>query len=328
MKLLRNLRDKARRTGKINKRLVTFVFCLIIASSFWVINSLNKSYNVSVVFPVVYNNFPEKKVVVNSLPEAVNVNVYAKGYNLLAYKLKAKKLNINIDVNDARFFKEGTSYLVTNSKLGKIEEQLPRDIKLTRISPDTVFFQFKKRVRKNVPVKPKIQISFKQQFHYKDTVVLFPDRIEISGSEEDIKKIEYVETELLELENIDDNVRREIYIDTSLLSERVKLAINKVVVDIPVSKYTEKIIELPIELRNLPKGYSIKVFPEVVSVKFLVSYEDYEIIDKSMFHIVADCYKAVTGVSDLKLEIVKSPEKAKSAKVEPERVEFILKKYD
>ena len=64
--------------------------------------SLSKEYTISVKFPVIYTNLPADKLIVNQLPEIIDIEIGASGFNLLIYKMKQHKETIILDINDAR----------------------------------------------------------------------------------------------------------------------------------------------------------------------------------------------------------------------------------
>ena len=93
-----------------------------------------------------------------------------------------------------------------------------------------------------------------------------------------------------------------------------------------VTKFTEAEIELPIEFENLPKRYSIKTFPDKVTIKYNVSLENYEKIKPADFRAVVDYSKVSKGSKKLKVELKKSAAAISSTKRNPEKVVCIIRK--
>ena len=71
----------------LNKRVVIFLFCLIVSSFFWLMLALSKEYTIEIYFPVQYINLPPDKVIANNLSETIDIELKSNGFNLLFYKL-------------------------------------------------------------------------------------------------------------------------------------------------------------------------------------------------------------------------------------------------
>ena len=102
---------------------------------------------------------------------------------------------------------------------------------------------------------------------------------------------------------------------------------DSVQVTIPVDQFTEGNMEVPIEVMNLPAGYSLKLFPDKVNLRFIVGISNLSRLNPGLFKVTVDYSKAGDGSnSKLKLELVESPSYINGIKMEPEKVEFIIRK--
>ena len=94
----------------LNKRVVIFLFCLIVSSFFWLMLALSKEYTIEIYFPVQYINLPPDKVIANNLSETIDIELKSNGFNLLFYKLKEKKETVLIDFKDAKRMPSKNNY--------------------------------------------------------------------------------------------------------------------------------------------------------------------------------------------------------------------------
>ena len=311
---------------RLNRKVVTFLFCIVVSAFFWVMMSLSKEYTIELNFPVSYINLPKDKVVANDLPGIINIDVKARGFSLLTYKLSRKKKPVQIDVNDSRPLRsKNRYYLLTNSKIDKVSSQLD-DIKVVRVYPDTIFLNFSKKISKTVAVKANLKLEFNKLYQQSDSVKLNPSFIKISGAADLIHKINYVETELVSLKNIKDSLSLELKILRTPALKLIDLSQPTVHATVSVTKYTEATIELPIEVENLPSGYVLKLFPDKVSVKYDVAFQNYEKINALQFHAVVDYLKIEPGSNKLKVQLLKYPAEIRATKMNPEKVEYIIRK--
>jgi hypothetical protein len=61
-------------------------------------------------------------------------------------------------------------------------------------------------------------------------------------------------------------------------------------------------------------------------VKYNVAFDNYEKINSSMFRAIVDYKKIEPGSNKLKVQLVKYPQEIKAVKINPEKVEYIIKK--
>ena len=312
---------------RLNRRVITFLFCVAISVFFWLLMTLSRQYTITVNFPVNYINLPFDKVVSNRLPESIDIQIESSGFNLLWYKIKHQREVISIDLKDVvPLAVKNHYYLLSNSRIDKITAQFSNEIKIVRVIPDTVFLNFNKKTSKRVPVKPSVTINFQNQFQQKDSIILTPAFVDISGAADIVDKINSVETMPVTLKNVTTSVSVELSLKKTPLMKYVDLSQPTVMATLNVTRYTEANIELPIEVENLPLGLGLKTFPDKVSVKYNVAFTNYEKINSSQFRAVVDYKKIETGNNKLKVLLVTSPSEIKAVKLNPEKVEFIIKK--
>jgi YbbR domain-containing protein len=319
--------DNQRNGIHLNRRMVTFLICLLISVFFWSLMTLAKEYSITVQFPVDYVNLPTDKVVSNTLPEVVDIEIKAKGFNLLAYKFRQRHETIAIDINDAKpLNNKNVYYLLSNARTDKITSQFSNDIHVLRINPDTIFINFNKKVSKLVPVKYNLSLIFNKQYNLTDSVFIQPQYITVAAEAEVINKINFVETQPVTLKNISNSINIKLPIIKAPEFKHVEFSDMNVKATINVTKYTERNLDLPVEIENLPTGYTFKAFPDKVSVKFNVAFKNYEKITPADFRAIVDYKKMDQESNKLKVQLVKLPEGIRNVKLITEKVEYIISK--
>lgn len=319
--------DNPRLRNPSKRRVITFLVCLFISAFFWTLMTLSKEYSITERFPVQYINAPPDKVISNNLPDLVSIEIKAKGFGLLAYKLRRHYETIALDIRDARpFDRENVYYLVTNDLMNKINSQFNKETHVLKINPDTIFINFNKKVSKQVPVKSNLSLQFTKLYNLTDSVILQPRYITVSAETEVINKIDFVETQPLTLTDVNASkavklklVKKDEYKHVEFSQPFVKAIIN-------VTKFTEASLELPVEVDNLPSGYSFKTFPDKVMIKFNVAFENYEKINTSGFRAVVDYKKIDKQSNKLKVQLLKVPQGVRNVKLVSEKVEYIISK--
>lgn len=276
------------------------------------------------IYPVSYVNLPEDRFIANKLPKKIELELRGDGFNLLRIKLRNRQI-INVDVQDAKRINSFLSYFPVNNQLSKFTDQLKGSAVVMSIRPDTLFFRFSEKIEKIVPVKIKSSITYAKQHQLKDSMVVFPETVRISGAQEVVNKIQFIETELIKYENLNAAINKKVNLNSQTAFGKVDLEVAVVSVNIPVTRYTEKSFELPIYVENLPDSLRVKTFPEKVNVKLVVAYEDYDNIDISLLRASVDFSQSTGNGTLLKVEL-SAPDYVKSGKISPERVEYIIRK--
>src|ERR1043165_1817825 len=89
--MARSNKQGIREGFRLNRRVVSFLFCVLLSLFFWLLMALSKDYKISASFPVDYVNFPEDKLIANHLPETIDLQLHSSGFNLMMYKLRQKR---------------------------------------------------------------------------------------------------------------------------------------------------------------------------------------------------------------------------------------------
>lgn len=311
---------------RVNKRVATFLCCLFISMLFWLLMTLSKEYVILINYPVNYVNPPSDKVVANSLPSTIRLEIKSKGFYLLAYKF-ATHQTVHIDLNYSRPLRtKNHFYLLTNSQINNITDQFSSHVKVLQVIPDTIYLNYNKKITKRVPVRAKLDLEIDSRYQQSDSVQIIPSFIDVSGAADIVSRIDHVETEPLSLKNIDHSQALILNLKNDSTKGDLEFSVSKVKAMINVKKFTEASIELPIEAINLPQGYTLRSFPDKVTVKFNVAFDNYEKMNASLFRAVIDYKKAEPGSNKLRIVLEKFPADIRSVKINPEKAEYILKK--
>lgn len=304
---------------------VKFYFILI-SVFLWFLSKLSKDgYTAVVEFPVKYVNISADKSFGRIPNDNIKVSINSPGFTILKYKLRSfGSLRIDLSKVEKRLDPRN-SFWLTNSDLSLIENQLDPEVEVRSINPDTVFFDFNKLIKKKVAVRLNLIEAFSKDLGIYGQPILEPDSIWVRGPESLISKIQYLETETLELKGDKPSLKRKLDL---ILPEGKGLSYsaNDVKIELEFSKMTEASMNIPIEIVGLPEKYNLKLFPENVKLTYKVAIRDFEKVRASDFRIYTDC-SDIESNSDkryLTLQSSNYPEFIESIHFDPKRVEFIL----
>jgi len=304
------------------RHLPVFAFLLTLSTLFWILTVLSKDYTTTVHYKADFIDLPNDKLLINEEKIDLHLQVIAPGFTILAHRLSFRN-ELPLSVSSFIPKKKGNYwnyFLLGEQSISQIQEVIPTSMQLLHIQPNRIDLLLDEKAERVVPVKLKSSISFKDLFRQKEAVKLEPSTIVISGPKAVVEVFDEINTELLSLEDVDNNKTGEIEIQSLNHSEINYSAIN-INWELKVEQFTEGEIKLPIEIKNIPKGYDIKLFPDEVTVSYLISLDEFDLVKPDMFaaHILFD--------ADFKRQSVNLSRQAdfvENVRILPSKVEYFL----
>jgi len=315
------------RKRKINYNLTVFVICLGIAAFTWMLIKLSDNYTVELSFPVVYENQPENMMLVEDVDSTIQVGLDAQGFVIVKLKYFSRKAKFHIDLGKVRLKKHGREYYaMVNTREWAQETARKYDVQggIVFIRPDTIAFRFEKIVSKHVKVIPDLKFTFAKQYFPYDSLRLEPDRCKISGLAATIDTISAVQTEKREFDNLSQNLNEKVRIRNPLPGQ-LFIDPSEVAVTMPVEKFTESELFVPVLIRNNNKNLRVKVFPDKVKIVFMVALKDFRKVSPEMFTVSVDLSKAdLASGAKLPVSIDTHPAFTKIKSMEPSEVDYLI----
>ena len=157
-----------------------FLYCFLAGSLIWVFNELNNRSNVTIFYPInfQYDN-PESLVILEPIPDFVEISINGTGWNLLRNLLK-------INIREAKYKLNNpaqTKYLLSSSLIPNISESLEK-IDLNYVVTDSVFFNIELKKTKSLKLKlDESTINLRDNFKVVSDITISDDSIHINGPE-------------------------------------------------------------------------------------------------------------------------------------------------
>ncbi|NND80430.1 MAG: hypothetical protein HKN53_11065 [Maribacter sp.] len=296
---------------------------LVCSGLIWFINNLSESYINNATFEFKFINIPDSLLLTKASKEEVDVKVQANGFQFLGFNLKNKE--VKIDLSSASQ-KDGRYFIAQSIYRKQIDKQL-RSMTLIEIDKDTLFFEFTQVGTKKVPVTSRVGIELSQNFILDGPLKIKPAMVTIRGPKTSIDTIKSVNTLKMSFPEETTNFTHEVELFKNPELENTTYSHNTVFVYGKVARFSEKLIDIPIKVVNLPAGYEIRTFPDAAAVICRAKLDNLKNLDSTGFEVVAD-YNSVTDNTSkiITLELLKWPESLHSASLNENQVEFILKR--
>lgn len=311
---------------KLNKtqrrKLSIFAKCILFSFLAWALFAISNNYVYTVRAGVEYVNAPMNKAFHPLQSDTVNVRLETTGWQLLFSTLRSAAHTIQVDLSGL----QNRSWIVFTNQLGFINRQFATNRQVISVSPDTLYFDFSKQTERKIPVKPVYNIQFAKQYNIIDQLTVSPEYVTITGPLEDVVEIESWETDTIRGTNVKSSVRTSVPLQKNQRTN-INVYPTTVEVNIPVGEVTEKILEVPLKIENAQQFSSVKLLPGKVRLTVMVSLNDYARVTSSSFDAVVNLEHWVDDrIESLPVIITQVPEFCALVKVEPQNVDFFVRK--
>ena len=314
--------NKKKPSNKIPK---TFLVSLLFAMLFWSLIKLSSEYKTVVSFPVEYTNIPQNKLIQNSPLKAIDIQVKASGFKLVALNFSSKTIRLDANKLHRKNQKE-YYFLIKNQKL-EIQNQITNNYVVDFIVQDTIYLELGILTSKMVPVIGDVDLEYKLGYHLVEQLQFTPDSILISGPESQLNKISSINLKKLNLKNVSTNINEEVAVLEMLAFQKIRFSTKKVQVSGTIDKFTEGTIQLPFEIINQPDSVSVTTFPRTLSLVYQVGLSNFNNVNANSFKIVCDYQNSIdNNLNYLIPKVISKPNFITSIKLNPTKIEFLIQK--
>ncbi len=303
------------------RKIILFLRCLIISFVAWALFAISSMYDFQQVARISYVNLPEEKAFHPLQSDLVRVHLKMSGWDVLVKRFTPDTARLELDLSGLKT----KNFIALSSQINFINKQFPATKQAISVSPDTLYFDFSKQSQKRVPVKPVYGLTFRKQYGIAGEIRTNPSYVTITGPAEDVDEITYIETDSVKGNLVDSDVRTVSYLNRHNMTN-IAIYPTFAEVLIPVAEMTEKVIELPIRLRNTESYTSVRTIPSKVKVTLLVSLLDYGKWTPRDFEAVADMQDWAKGrATSLPVQLTKVPPYCKVLSIEPQNIDFFVR---
>lgn len=291
----------------------------------WLLITFSKEYTTVITYPVNYNNIAQDKLLQESPVEKIDLSIKATGFKILRAKLNTKKINLEA----SRLRKKNASkfYFLPRNQTTKIQKQLLNGIVLEEIIQDTIFLNLGVLTSKKVALKPQVDITYHIGYDLLDQLTVTPDSIVISGPEEQLNSIKYLNLSPLNLKEVKNSFTKEVSILKSKKQNNLKFKNTKVTISGQIDKFTEGTLQVPFIIKNLPENTDLTILTDKVEIVYVVALSNFAKVSEASFIVECDYAQAVKNdVGYLIPKITTDIDFIKNIKIIPNKIDFLIQK--
>lgn len=303
------------------RKLFVFLFFLALSSIFWLMMTLNETYEVELPIAVRLTGVPKNVVMTTEMSDTVRITVRDKGYTLLSYEVSGQLKPISLNFSTYANRQKGQGQVSQADILKQARQQIFGSSTITALKADRLSFTFNYGQSMKFRVKVVGHIVPGEK-HYLSHVQIEPNFATVYASKDILDDMEMVNTERISLSNFTDTVVRTIKLATI---EGAKIVPSEVKVTFYTDVLTEGSVEVPITTVNKPANLTVRTFPQSVKVTYSVGSNAYRHVKASDFEVYAD-YKEISAHPSDKcsLKLKNHSRFAHSARLETSRVDYLI----
>lgn len=298
-----------------NREFIVFLFLFIMSAAFWVLMTLNETYERDVRIPVALQNVPNNVILLDNENDTITVNVRANGSEFL-YRTFSPIGSIKLDFSQ---YKQNDKVFVSNNELQKhVKQALGKSVQILSVKHDGLTFRFNNGEHKRLPVRFMGRVGSKAD----KEIILEPDSVDVYSMPDILNSLKEIRTVS---DSIDFKEDVSEYFQLEAI-RGVKCKPSKVKVNIKSRIFVENTIEVPVECINEPANKKLILFPPRVSIIYVVDIRKHSLISKELFHVVADYNEVADMASDqCTFTLVSKPSFVKQAKLSMEGTKYLIK---
>lgn len=316
-----------RKVGKKIKKLLSrpkasmFLMFLVISFFIWFLITLSDTYVSQLNFKVTYSGIPKEKLVLGKPTNSIEATVQATGFKLLTYRLFRQ----SVDLPYADFRKQkDINYMLAIDLESAINRQYS-SLVVKRLDLDSLKLTLGENIKRIVPVISRLLFSFEEDFNLSDSISIEPDSIWVRGPEDVVSKMDRVHTEIKDYKNVHNSINTTVRLSLPDSLNNLEYQTKQVNIVVPVERYSEKVLKLNVQVKNLPSNMSIKLYPPMVEVLCKAPISQLKNIQMTDFEVECDFNDTNDQIPYLIPRITKKPSFVSSVKLIDQKIEFLTK---
>lgn len=303
------------------KKNLTFLFFIILATIFWIMQVYSQKIVIKLSIPVKYLNVSDEILFEHNLPEKIEVDVKDYGSAVIKYATKQDD-SLKIDLGAIIKQYPDKNIIQAQDLEQLIRAKLLTESELQSYTPTYISYAYNKVAVRKLPVIFDGFIDLPAGYQLDGDVSVYPDTVIGYGTQAALDTLRYAYTSIDTISNVTASQQLNIPLRDV---DGVDFKPQQIRIEIPVDKFLIKEVKVPIECLNLPENLDIIFFPSEVTVSFFVGLKRYNLIQSNDFKIQVD-YKDLKDLqtSSIPIRIIESPDFVRTQLPEPSEVEFIL----
>ena len=307
--------------SSVNKEFLIFLFFLFLSGTFWLVMTLNETFEQEISVPIRLVNVPKNVVMTSDIEDTVRVTVRDKGFALATYIYGDRIVPVSINYSTYANRQTGYGIVPTADLLKMASQKFTGASKVLQVKPDHLDFYFNYGVSKQLPVRMSGNVVPGRSYYLARTR-FWPDVVTVYASKRILDSLRYVKTVPINIVNFGDTVIRTVALE---MIKGVKVVPKEVRIGLYPDILTEESIDVTVKAINMPEGKMLRTFPSRVKVNFTVGASMFRNVSAEQFTVVVDYNEIMQHPSDkCNLYLKSSPHGVRNARLQISQVDYLI----
>lgn len=295
------------------------LLCFVAASTFWLLNALNKSYSTQTTYPVRFIFNADELIPVKPLPEEVVINVTGKGWKLLRKSLRVEVQPAEVYIRNL----PRNNYLLGSALRPALVNALD-GLQLNFVVTDTLYFNFNEKVSRTIPLRldPSQKITGEKHALI-GPVVIAPDSVTFTGPSSMVDSLPSPLLLRLPEQQLTEPTQVSVPLNYDNKS-MVKASVEEVEVKLNVKNLVQEERQIIPEIVNAPAGKELTLRPQYVLVRYQLLEDSIPSLNRDNFKAILNYRRYNRQDSTLVPELVQKPAGVRNVTLWPDRIKAVV----
>ena len=296
------------------------VLCIAAATTFWILNALNKDdYNTIVDFPIeiVYNE--EAYMPVKQLPSSIEIEINGNGWDLLRKYFNINETPFQIDLENPA----SKDYILTTDLKRSLGDFLS-PTQLISVLEDSIQYQIDQI--QTVQLKPQLDsnsYSLANNFRLLGDIKFEPSTIKVKGPSSVLKTFEGTFPVKMNKDKINENVNQDIELEIPKgLNSQVSLTEEEINVQFEVVEFLPGNKRLKVKKINFPRTATMENEEMTIMMYYLVDERNLNDLKELEFEAVLNYSQRNKEDSTITVKVEPMPGYLDQVRIEPATIKL------
>ena len=316
------LKELLRRAGEAirsprGRDVLMFMLFLFISAVLWGVLALNEEEQYDLRMPVRITHVPDSVTLLSKGPDALTVNLRARGTQLLKMSL-GDTPGVNIDF---RVYRSGEYMHHSNAELKALARNASGGSQVSVLYPDSISIPFTTHPGFKLPVRANVQATPGPRASLSGRPRVAPDSVKLYALGGHLPSgVDYINTEALSLEAVEGQQTRRLRLLPPPGTRAIPDSVDVTIEAEPLIMKRRRVVIEPV---NVPANIKLITFPAQIEVMYMVPMSAYTNSDPH-FRVIADYRRISRKRSKIRLRLTDVPQNLQNVQLSADSAEYII----
>ncbi|MFG6386966.1 MAG: hypothetical protein K1V74_00470 [Muribaculaceae bacterium] len=316
------LKELLRRAGEAirsprGRDVLMFMLFLFISAVLWGVLALNEEEQYDLRMPVRITHVPDSVTLLSKGPDALTVNLRARGTQLLKMSL-GDTPGVNIDF---RVYRSGEYMHLSNAELKALARNASGGSQVSVLYPDSISIPFTTHPGFKLPVRANVQATPGPRASLSGRPKVAPDSVKLYALGGHLPSgVDYINTEALSLEAVEGQQTRRLRLLPPPGTRAIPDSVDVTIEAEPLIMKRRRVVIEPV---NVPANIKLITFPAQIEVMYMVPMSAYTNSDPH-FRVIADYRRISRKRSKIRLRLTDVPQNLQNVQLSADSAEYII----